>query len=286
MTLVDLIDTDERRLWTAIVAQVVRDLFSPDSLLTPVERTRALRWLTEPSGDLARDRRIACAFAGQDGDVLRERVISILNGAPPPPFESFRGARNLAITVEEARAMWRAQATQPSLKPRLARKPAQPAPVPKPVHAPERSPAPSKRRLTAVPPTVLPMPDDTAPLTIPDDPFFPTLGKHMRASRPWIDGEVSRFLGPLPSFHSKVGRVLWEITQQSSVGRNAVSIIGDVDALIAELAAALPTCDVCWTAKGERFATYRPNAALRLYLKSPTSTSNARSDALSADVTL
>lgn len=279
MTLVDLeapragIDTDERRLWTAIVAQVVRELFSPDSLLTPTDRSRALRWLTEPSGDLARDRRIACAFAGQDGDVLRERVISILNGAPPPPFESFRGARNLAVTVEEARAMWRAQAIQPVPKPRLTPKPIHPAPVPKPAQ-----PAPSKRRLTAVPPsevapkprtppTVQPMPDDTAPLTIPDDPFFPTLGKHMRASRPWIDGEVSRFLGPLPSFHSKVGRVLWEITQQSSVGRNAVSIIGDVDALIAELAAALPTCDVCWTAKGERFATYRPNAALRLYLK-------------------
>lgn len=104
-------------------------------------------------------------------------------------------------------------------------------------------------------------------LTIPDDPFYVSGSGHIRASRRWKDGEVSRFLGPLPSLHTKAGQALWAITQTGRVGHNTISFLGHPDQVIADLRQALPNCDLCWTSQGKRLPAYQPNAGLRLYLK-------------------
>lgn len=85
-------------------------------------------------------------------------------------------------------------------------------------------------------------------LTIPDDPFYVSGSGHIRASRQWKDGEVSRFLGPLPPIRSHLGDALWKITQAHRAGAHALhEISGDGPALIDSLRKALPTCEIGWT---------------------------------------
>lgn len=236
----DGLATPERRLWAAIVFRVIADLLFPGTVLDPAARRRALTWLTSASGDLALDRRIACTFAGVDGDLLRKRIIAILNGEVP--FDYFPGVRNTEASLEEARAMWRAQQRTPVQKPvrRVA------APIPEP--------------------TILPM-IAVAKLPVQDDPFFVAPLGHLRASRSWKDGEVSALLGPLPPLHSNLGKTLWAITQKSRVGQNALIYFGERDVLVRELSDALPTCEVCWFANGERLPAHKLGAALRVYPK-------------------
>lgn len=230
----------ERRLWAAIVFRVISDLFFPGAVLDPATRRRALSWLTSASGDLALDRRLACTFAGIDGDLLRKRIIAILNG--DVPFDYFPGVRNTEASLEEARAMWRSQQRTPARKP-VAKVT---APVPEP--------------------TILPM-VAVANRPAKDDPFYICPAGHIRASRPWKDGEVSALLGPLPPWHSNLGKALWAITQKSRVGQNALQYFGERDALVRELSDAFPTCDVCWFANGVRLPAHRLGAALRIYPK-------------------
>lgn len=248
----------ERRLWAAIVFRVVSDLFFPGAILDPATRRRALSWLTSASGDLALDRRLACTFAGINGDLLRKRVIAVLDGKVA--FDYFPGVRNTEASLEEARAMWRAQQRTPAQKP-VAKVT---APVPESIVLPKLAPT--------IPP-------------IKDDPFYVCPAGHIRASRPWRDGEVSALLGPLPARHSNLGQSLWAITQSARVGWNLLSYICDTATVVQDLADALLNCDVRWFANGERLPAHRLGAALRLYLKQPTSTSRPRSDALPADVT-
>lgn len=230
----------ERRLWAAIVAQVIHDLLSPTALVTPASRRRALSWLTTASGDLAIDRRIACTFAGIDGDLLRNRVVAILDGKAS--LDHFPGVRNTDAALQEARAMWRTLNCAP--KPKLVPKVAEPT----------------------AKPIVLPKVSGTSP-PVQDDPFFISNRGHIRASRSWKDGEVSALLGPLPPRHGNLGKTLWAITQKGRVGANNLLYYGERDKLVQELANFLPTCHVCWVLKGKRLPTHKLFAALRIYPK-------------------
>lgn len=230
----------ERRLWAAIVFRVISDLFFPGAILDPATRRRALSWLTSASGDLALDRRIACTFAGIDGDLLRLRIIAILNGEVP--FDYFPGVRNTEASLAEARAMWRAQQRMPARKP-VAKIT---APVPEP--------------------TILPMVAVPNP-SVKDDPFYVCPAGHIRASRTWRESEVSCLIGPLPPWHSNLGKALWAITQKSRVGQNALQYFGERETLVRELSDAFPTCDVRWFSNGERLPAHRLGAALRIYPK-------------------
>ncbi|MBC7181837.1 MAG: hypothetical protein H5U14_17385, partial [Roseovarius sp.] len=126
-----------------------------------------------------------------------------------------------------------------------------------------RKPADLPKRLPKPDP---PLDPQDINLQIPDDPFFVTQAGHVRASRRWADGEISRFLGPLPPIHSKVGEALWTITQVQRAGANALEQIEGLS-LIDALRTALPACEIGWTARGKRLAEYQLNAGLRVYLK-------------------
>jgi len=230
----------ERRLWAAIVFRVISDLFFPGAILDPATRRRAMSWLTSASGDLALDRRLACTFAGIDGDLLRNRIIAILDGEVP--FDYFPGVRNTEASLEEARAMWRLQHRPPARKP-VANITAS---VPEPMVLPKLAPT--------IPP-------------IKDDPFYVCRAGHIRVSRPWREGEVSCLIGSLPQPHSAVGRALWEVTQVGRVGWNKISYLGNPSALVCELADALPTCEIRWVNKDQRLTEHKLGAALRVYPK-------------------
>ncbi|MCU0825870.1 MAG: hypothetical protein MUE52_00320 [Tabrizicola sp.] len=230
----------ERRLWAAVVFRVIADLLFPGTNLEPAARRRALTWLTTASGDLAIDRRLACTFAGIDGDLLRNRIVAILDG--DVPFDYFPGVRNTDAALQEARAMWRAQ---------------QRTPAPKPV---SRVAEPAAKSI------VLPKVAVANP-PFEDDPFFVGNSGHILAARSWTDGEVSLILGPLPPRNSNLGKTLWAITQKSRVGQNALIYFGERDALVRGLADALPTCDVCWVLRGERLPAHKLGASLRVYPK-------------------
>ncbi len=233
----------ERRLWAAIVFRVISDLFFPGAILDPATRRRALSWLTSASGDLALDRRLACTFAGIDGDLLRKRIIKILDG--DVPFDYFPGVRNTDEALQEARAMWRAQQRTPAQK--------------------------LTRKVTGTLPeaTILPKLVPTIP-PVKDDPFYICRAGHVRVSRPWREGEVSFLIGSLPQPHSAVGRTLWEVTQVGRVGWNKISYLGKPNALVCELADALPACEIRWVNKDQRLPAHKPGAALRVYPKLAT----------------
>ena len=226
----------EKALVTAIIGQAVSDLFTPDYLVTPAERDQALALLTDRHGEWAEARRDLCHVTDYDPDILRERVIAILTGKEPPALLVETRPDKKARHLAEARALW------------VNRKPRFVSAKPK-----------------ATSPATIKVPSDA--LTIPDDAFFVSGAGHIRASRRWKDGEVSRFLGPLPSIHSHLGEALWTITQDQRAGRHALSYLGDPDQVFADLRAALPNCDLCWTSKGNRLPAYQPNAGLRVYLK-------------------
>lgn len=243
------IPSAERRLWGAIVAQVINDLFNPGSLVTPASRRRAMSWLTTAHGDLARDRVITCTFAGIDGDALRNRVVAILDGRAA--IDLVPGVRSGETALAEARAMWRDQHLPPTKRP-----------APETAARNDCIPQPTIKTLpAAVVPEPKPIPADEG------DPFYVCPAGHIRASRSWRDGEVSTLLGPLPARHSNLGQALWAITQSARVGWNLLSYICDTATVVQALSDALPTCDVCWFANGERLPAHRLGAALRVYPK-------------------
>lgn len=243
------IPSAERRLWGAIVAQVINDLFNPGSLVTPASRRRAMSWLTTAHGDLARDRVITCTFAGVDGDFLRKRIIAILDGTAA--IDLVPGVRSGETALAEARAMWRDQHLPPTKRP-----------APEPTARNDRIPQPTIKTL---PVAVVREPRPTS--ASEGDPFFIAPPGHIRASRPWKDGEVSALLGPLPTWHSNLGKTLWAITQKSRAGQNALKYFGERDSLVRELSNALPTCEVSWFSNGERLPAHKLGAALRVYPK-------------------
>jgi hypothetical protein len=255
MTLVDLeapradLDSDERRLWAAVVAQVVRDLFLPDTLVTQASRRRAMSWLTTAHGDLARDRVIACTFAGIDGDALRNRVVAILDGKAS--IELVPGVRSGETALAEARAMWRDLNLPPTRRP-----------APEPTARNDRIP---QHTIKTRPAAVVPEPQPTP--VAEGDAFFVCGAGHIRASRSWRDGEVSTLLGPLPPPHTALGRLLWEIAQTGRVGWNKISYLGNPNALVRELKSALPSCEILWVRKDERLPKHRLGYALRIYPK-------------------
>lgn len=100
----------EARLVHAILAQAVQDLLGPclDEGRTNKEamRKQALDFLVAPDGPHAKHRNDLCALAGFDGDVLRSRIIAVLEGRMSADFIlEGKGRRDLK-GVEEARAMW------------------------------------------------------------------------------------------------------------------------------------------------------------------------------------
>ncbi|MGQ0565471.1 MAG: hypothetical protein ACT4OK_10415 [Gemmobacter sp.] len=234
--------TPEQKLAAAILAQAFKDMFggaANDSVTRDTVDTiaiTAMRYLTARHGQSAQWRNKWASYLDLDGDVLAVRVRMILEGQLDLPGES-----RLAV----ARARW-ASIVQHS--------------------APSDKPKPLPTIKAASPPAIID-PVGTH-LTIPDDPFFVTQPGHIRASRRWKDGEVSRLLGPLPSMHSHLGDALWQITQSHRAGAHSLHAIScDGPALIDALRAALPTCEIGWTSQGKRLPEYQPKAGLRVYLK-------------------
>lgn len=240
--------TPEQRLAAAILAQAYSDMFLLDGGVDAGGDTiavQAMRYLTDRHGSSAHWRNKWCAYLDHDGDLLATQVRKILDGEIDPPADS-RFTKHL----DRARDRW-------------ARLPKPPKPSGKPLRLPSirppKAPPPTPR------PTIDPKDID---LCIPDDPFYPSRAGHLVASRRWADGEVSRYLGPLPPFNSKAGQLIWTFCQVARNGRNAFHVRGiDPDAAITTLKDALPACDVLWSSKGKPLTDYRPNAGLRLYLK-------------------
>lgn len=234
--------TPEQKLAAAILAQAFKDMFggaANDSVTRDTVDTiaiTAMRYLTARHGLLAQWRNQWCDFLDLDGDVLATRVRLILDGKVDLPGESRLAA---------ARDRWA----------RISQGPA-PSDKPKPLPTIKAAPTPA---------TIDPIGTD---LTIPDDAFYVSSAGHIRASRRWKDGEVSRFLGPLPPMHSHLGDTLWQITQSHRAGAHSLHAIScDGPALIDALRAALPTCEIGWTSQGKRLPEYQPKAVLRVYLK-------------------
>lgn len=230
--------TPEQHLAAAILAQAFGDMFggaaTSSETVTTVDRNAiaAMRFMTDRHGHSAQWRNRWCDFLDLDGDILATRVRMILDGQLDPDDR-------FASRLANARDRWA----------RIA-----------------RTPVSDNKRL----PTIKPAPTidpDAIDLIVPDDPFFVAGAGHIRASRRWKDGEVSRFLGPLPPINSPLGQALWEITQAHRVGLHTVSFLGDPDQVIADLRKALPTCEIGWTSQGKRLPAYQPKAGLRLHLK-------------------
>lgn len=236
--------TPEQRLAAAVLAQAYADMFGGAPSLGEPRGTvdtlaiTAIRYLTDRHGLSAQWRNQWCSYLDLDGDILAERVRMILDGQLDPPGDAAR----LAI----GRDRW-------------ARMSHRPPPKDKPPLTPP----------AAIDPHADPIiPDDPDGLIIPDDPFYVSGSGHIRASRQWRDGEVSRFLGPLPPVRGHLGDALWKITQAHRAGAHALhEIRGDGPSLIDALRAALPTCEIRWTSQGNRLPEYQPNAGLRVYLK-------------------
>jgi hypothetical protein len=247
--------TPEQHLAAAILAQAFKDMFGGASNeggtrdASDTIAVSAMRYLTDRHGQSAHSRNQWCDFLNQDGDMLATRVRMILDGKIDPPGDE-RFVARLAV----ARERWARISQRPAPSDTPKRLPTI-KPAPKPYPVPLSKPAP--------PPSI----DPDLVLSVPDDAFYLAIAGHVCASRRWKDGETSRFLGPLPSLHTKVGQALWAITQISRVGHNTLSFIGDRDQVIADLRDAFPNCDLCWTSKGKRLPAHQPNAGLRLYLK-------------------
>ena len=232
----------EQHLAAAILAQAFTDMFGGAANQCETRDTvdtiaiTAMRYLTDRHGQSAQWRNRWCDFVDLDGDVLATRVRMILDGKIDPPGDE-RFATRLAI----ARDRWARISQRPAL-------------LDKPKNLPTIKAAPT--------------PHATIDLTIPDDPFYVSGSGHIRASRPWKDGEVSRFLGPLPPIRSHLGDALWKITQAHRAGAHALhEISSDGPSLINALRKALPTCEIGWTSQGNRLTEYQPAAGLRVYLK-------------------
>ncbi len=102
--------TPETRLVHAILAQAIEDLFGSCIDLGRTNkdhmREQALIFLTAESGEHAKHRNDLCSLAGFDGEVLRSRIIAILEGRRSADFFlEGKGRRDLKGTAE-ARAMW------------------------------------------------------------------------------------------------------------------------------------------------------------------------------------
>ena len=237
--------TPEQRLAAAILSQAFTDIFLPDC----DDANASLHFLTTGYGPSARWRNQLCSYLDLDGDQLAARVRSILDGDADPPGYDTRFSKHLDV----ARNRWASASqalTPPTTTTRLPRiRPPTPAPT--------------------VAPTATLEPQDID-LAIPDDAFYVSGTGHIRASRQWRDGETSRFLGPLPSRHTKIGEAIWVITQAHRSGFNALGHLAtDSHTLVQTLRDALPSCDVIWAKNGNRLTEHQPNAGLRLYLKQP-----------------
>lgn len=247
--------TPEVKLAAAILAQAFSDMTTTDARDTAdTDACAAIRFLTDRAGTSAQWRNLWCAAVNIDGDRVAARVRKLLDGEIEPTAEMRGRAQISAFDKGIARARERWARIKPA--------------------APKASPShpPTIKRPT--PPSVAPIPrrtiepEDVDLRHVPDDPFFVSQSGHVVASRPWSDGERSRILGPLPPFNSKAGQLIWQITQRSRSGKNAIEILGiTADAAIQVLKGTLPQCDVLWSAKGERLPEYQLNAGLRLYLK-------------------
>ena len=232
--------TPEQRLAAAIIAQAFTDMFLPDSA---DGASKAAHFLTTSYGPSAQWRNRLASYLDIDGDQLAARVRLILDGDADPPGYDTRFLKHLHIARERWAAVPRVQT--PSTTSRLPR--IRPPSLPAPTVAPTISLEP-----------------EVIDLAIPVDPFYISGTGHIRASRPWRDGETSRFLGTLPSIHTKIGGAMWMISQGHRSGFNALKHIAtDPHAMVETLCNALPSCEVSWSIKGNRLPEYQPNAGLR-----------------------
>jgi hypothetical protein len=251
--------TPEVKLAAAILAQAFSDMTTTDARDTAdTDACAAIRFLTDRAGTSAQWRNLWCAAVNIDGDRIAARVRKLLDGEIEPTAE-MRGRVHISAFekgIARARERWA------RMKPAAPKTSLTPARLPS-IKRPPLPPA-------APPPVIRPTiePEDVDLRHIPDDPFFVSQSGHVVASRSWSDGERSRILGPLPPFNSKAGQLIWQISQRSRSGKNAIETLGmAADAAIQMLKDTLPQCDVLWSTKGERLPDYQLNAGLRLYLK-------------------
>lgn len=252
--------TPEQALAAAVISQAYVDMFSTISGQGWVDAAadEAMNFLTTRHGTAAKWRNRWCDFLGMDGDLLAARVRAMLDGEIDPA-----GDPHLTKRIEHARARWA----------RLPKAP-EPKPAPEPKASAKVAPTPLPQRLPTIKPAPRRIEPEDVDVSMVDDPFYPAEAGHMRASRRWDDGETSRYLGPLPSLRTPVGQALWTITQVSRSGQNALRVLADdPHGLVETLRAALPSCEIVWTANGQRLPEYQRNAGLRLYLKESCNTS-------------
>jgi hypothetical protein len=94
--------TPEEALVFAILAQAVSDLFGGESANERLHRRDAMAFLTAKNGPWALRRREECDYVGIDPDVLRSRIIAILEGKAEINHLPERSRKSIV----EARAMW------------------------------------------------------------------------------------------------------------------------------------------------------------------------------------
>ena len=108
--------TPKQALVTAILMQAYRDLFAAvksdgaAALTTQSDQDRAIYFLTDRRGEFAWWRNHYCSFVGIDGDVLAERVRSMMEGEefPQPSADSSASTRARHKKQQVSlRARWR-----------------------------------------------------------------------------------------------------------------------------------------------------------------------------------
>ena len=125
------------RLVTAILAQAIHDVFgSPRGVSTTnqasLARQEALIFLVASAGQAAHWRKRYCDLVGIDAEILRSRIITILESEAPPSLAYGLGQHPEGLV--EARAMWAAMRPRPSTGipanlPRIVPKAQPPAPL-------------------------------------------------------------------------------------------------------------------------------------------------------------
>lgn len=114
--------TPEVLLVYAILSRAVQDLFGSASINNStvseiaLAKREALNFLTALRGPWAKQRATFCSLIGLEPDLLRARIIAILEG-DDKPLASYYGGKELPC-IDDARAMWRENQAVPLPRPR------------------------------------------------------------------------------------------------------------------------------------------------------------------------
>jgi len=107
----------EHALIVAILGRAILDLFGTAGGCANLDeasnaRYEALKFLTDASGSRAMRRADLCDAIGFDGDVMRDRIVSVLEGGILS-LDAF-DARNTITTITQARELWQYEKGTPA----------------------------------------------------------------------------------------------------------------------------------------------------------------------------